>query len=301
MNKYTKIITLFLLCIQIANGNPIPAELNERGILLFTNSIEVDEFIKKIDTIKYNTSEDDVISLLGKPETSDISEFSITYNIYKVSPEKIAEVLKDYNDNDKPSTNSTRKSLIKNWKDKGVEYIYNIHISLDNLNKNRAVRSIYLYQKLENGKGNKKIYDRSFNKQDIENLVTGLKSLRISEDTPEEVRKKTMDHWNRGKSLRGEYLHFVANDMGNVLGFTVQFDSLGKLAEISIMKGTDIIYHKTSGANTSNAPYISAVHITNLAVEPSSPTVGQIYFNSTDSHFYGYNGKEWIQLDNPKN
>jgi hypothetical protein len=31
---------------------------------------------------------------------------------------------------------------------------------------------------------------------------------------------------------------------------------------------------------------------------PSSPTAGQIYFDSGDSHFYGWNGSAWKQLDN---
>ncbi len=31
---------------------------------------------------------------------------------------------------------------------------------------------------------------------------------------------------------------------------------------------------------------------------PSGPANGQIYFDSSDSHFYGYNGTTWTQLDN---
>jgi len=31
---------------------------------------------------------------------------------------------------------------------------------------------------------------------------------------------------------------------------------------------------------------------------PSSPAEGNIYFNSTNKHFYGYNGTAWVQLDN---
>jgi hypothetical protein len=31
---------------------------------------------------------------------------------------------------------------------------------------------------------------------------------------------------------------------------------------------------------------------------PSFPVAGQIYFDSGDSHFYGYNGTSWVQLDN---
>jgi hypothetical protein len=34
------------------------------------------------------------------------------------------------------------------------------------------------------------------------------------------------------------------------------------------------------------------------AAQPSSVVEGQIYYNSTDKHFYGYNGTTWKQLDN---
>jgi hypothetical protein len=32
--------------------------------------------------------------------------------------------------------------------------------------------------------------------------------------------------------------------------------------------------------------------------QPADPIAGQIYFNTSDSHFYGYNGTTWKQLDN---
>ena len=31
---------------------------------------------------------------------------------------------------------------------------------------------------------------------------------------------------------------------------------------------------------------------------PATPAEGTLYFNSTDKHFYGWNGTEWVQLDN---
>ena len=34
------------------------------------------------------------------------------------------------------------------------------------------------------------------------------------------------------------------------------------------------------------------------AAAPSTPAEGTLYFNSTNKHFYGYNGTEWVQLDN---
>lgn len=34
----------------------------------------------------------------------------------------------------------------------------------------------------------------------------------------------------------------------------------------------------------------------NLATAPANPVSGQIYFNSADNKFYGYNGTGWIDL-----
>jgi len=47
-----------------------------------------------------------------------------------------------------------------------------------------------------------------------------------------------------------------------------------------------------SGANG------TASIVVNYLSAPASPAAGQIYFNSTDSHFYGYNGTAWKRLDN---
>lgn len=36
----------------------------------------------------------------------------------------------------------------------------------------------------------------------------------------------------------------------------------------------------------------------NFDTEPNSPVSGALYFNTTDFHFYGWNGGQWKQLDN---
>jgi hypothetical protein len=36
----------------------------------------------------------------------------------------------------------------------------------------------------------------------------------------------------------------------------------------------------------------------NSATEPTAPVKGSMVFNTTDNHFYGYNGTVWVQLDN---
>lgn len=38
--------------------------------------------------------------------------------------------------------------------------------------------------------------------------------------------------------------------------------------------------------------------IATLAEHPAQPTAPTMYFNSTDKHFYGFNGENWQQLDN---
>ena len=39
------------------------------------------------------------------------------------------------------------------------------------------------------------------------------------------------------------------------------------------------------------------IELANLSSAPGSPTAGMMYFNTTDSKFYGYNGSAWVLLD----
>lgn len=42
--------------------------------------------------------------------------------------------------------------------------------------------------------------------------------------------------------------------------------------------------------------YLQIVVVASAA--PANPFDGQVYLNSTDHHFYGWNGSVWKQLDN---
>jgi hypothetical protein len=75
----------------------------------------------------------------------------------------------------------------------------------------------------------------------------------------------------------------------------------GKLSNIRVEKymqdTTDILYvkgdseDKSSNTNTCNGqmPLISE--------PPHNPNPGQIYFNSHEKHFYGWDGESWLKLD----
>ena len=53
-----------------------------------------------------------------------------------------------------------------------------------------------------------------------------------------------------------------------------------------------------SFTNTSSRYTVTGNMVLSPKSRPASPANGQIYFDSSDSHFYGYNGTTWVQLDN---
>ena len=57
---------------------------------------------------------------------------------------------------------------------------------------------------------------------------------------------------------------------------------------------TEVLYRQ--GKESSPAADIAAVEVSTNA--PDNPEPGNIYLNSSDGHFYGWNGVEWRRLDN---
>lgn len=72
--------------------------------------------------------------------------------------------------------------------------------------------------------------------------------------------------------------------------------TLGAVVVERLRRGeTEVLYRqgteKGSGAEAPSAILASAE-------PPKDPALGTIYLNSSDGHFYGWNGTEWRQLDN---
>ena len=54
----------------------------------------------------------------------------------------------------------------------------------------------------------------------------------------------------------------------------------------------------SNGVTISTARFTLTLILPPSASAPSVPSAGQIYFNTSDKHFYGWNGAVWKQLDN---
>jgi hypothetical protein len=90
-----------------------------------------------------------------------------------------------------------------------------------------------------------------------------------------------MKYGDRGKKIINMKINVEKNKSGK--------------REVIFSKGVKL---NSTGLKASNNNELS--HITNSTAPLETPKSGQIYFNTTDSHFYGWNGSEWLQLDNPK-
>ena len=86
----------------------------------------------------------------------------------------------------------------------------------------------------------------------------------------------------------------------------VAFPLNGRLSSIKVEKitqtGSEIVYSQSSegGPETPPEPTVGTVpfRLATLEQHPSDPVSGELYLNTSDGHFYGWNGKEWRQLDN---
>jgi hypothetical protein len=75
----------------------------------------------------------------------------------------------------------------------------------------------------------------------------------------------------------------------------------GKLYSVKVEKfsggDSEVLFVKGEAEHTAVSGSGQSGLLPNTDVAPSNPKPGQTYLNTIDSHFYGWNGKEWRQLD----
>lgn len=86
----------------------------------------------------------------------------------------------------------------------------------------------------------------------------------------------------------------------------VAFPLDGRLSSIKVEKitqsGSEIVYSQSSEGRPQTQPDTAFGEVrfglATAGEHPADPVPGDLYLNTSDSHFYGWNGKEWRQLDN---
>jgi hypothetical protein len=145
----------------------------------------------------------------------------------------------------------------------------------------------------------------------LPDFIKNLKGIKIGSDTEDDVVAAIGEPSSKsvlfGKKVWSYAFISEGNNMNSV-GCRIHYDLNQKVAFIELTKsgtgGVEMIY--TQGTSPYGGNAISSdgsgekSTLNQVKVEtnaPASPTEGQIYFNSTDKHFYGWNGSEWKKLD----
>jgi hypothetical protein len=149
---------------------------------------------------------------------------------------------------------------------------------------------------------------------DLEGFVKKIKTLKIGQDTADDVSRKLgkpMSKINFMGTQTWTYMFMSGGMTDNVSGVI----QIGQSGNVSCVKVS-----KMNGMNMEDIYIKGTLEMPGMAVEPSqSPsakdqsnqsdhfplkecapenaTEGQIYFNKTDKHFYGWDGSSWLKLD----
>jgi len=121
---------------------------------------------------------------------------------------------------------------------------------------------------------------------------------------------------NPSETVASDYLHNLqfgayssapnGSDYNSVVSLLTLWDSnsdftsTSPAASLAILTGNNGSYNQYvfNGKGTFSASTIKTGSYNGSGSYPSSPDAGMIIFDSSDNHFYGYNGNTWKQLDN---
>lgn len=148
---------------------------------------------------------------------------------------------------------------------------------------------------------------------ELESFSQRVKTVRLNSDTPDDVVRKLGEP--SGKSKMGgvdtwqyQFMSVNVSDIMNgknrVITAYIQFDDSDKVSCIKVTKqigmtqedvftkGEFLMAKPQKSTEPKQPPRADA-----STKPPENPTEGQTYFNKTDKHFYGWDGKDWKQLD----
>jgi hypothetical protein len=116
----------------------------------------------------------------------------------------------------------------------------------------------------------------------------------------EELRKNGEENFK----LHTDLNTLIANPLQ--VNCIIDFNINGIINLIKVEKitpdGTEVVYSKISEEfkddHRSEVSGQFVLQLSTLSEHPPNPLAGHLYLNTSDGHFYGWNGKEWRQLDN---
>jgi hypothetical protein len=144
----------------------------------------------------------------------------------------------------------------------------------------------------------------------LPDFIKKLKGITIGTDTEDDVVSKIGEPSSKNVLFGKKVWRYEFMSSGEQLGGVVcmiEYDLNQKVANIAVTKagmgGVEMLYSQGTPQLGPNAVPPAASNGDTLSkaspepTAPSSPKEGQIFFNSTDKHFYGWNGTDWKQLD----
>jgi hypothetical protein len=149
----------------------------------------------------------------------------------------------------------------------------------------------------------------------LASFVKKIKTIKIGEDTPDDVIRLLGKPMGRSTFQGTETLSYMSMPSMDIsVGTSIQIGVSGKVSAIKVNKtqhgaafgtggeiftkgswetpgqvSTSTPSSKESGSQSDQFPLKEAA--------PENPTEGQIYFNKTDKHFYGWDGTSWLKMD----
>jgi hypothetical protein len=96
----------------------------------------------------------------------------------------------------------------------------------------------------------------------------------------------------------GQHVQGAYNLHGNTTSLMVIGDGTDDNNRHDLVRAEVGSFQVSGSLNVQGTITATGSLITYAQTQPASPVPGQIYFSSADSHFYGYNGSAWVQLDN---